>query len=80
MQAAGSLLAVGMMIRAYQITEASRAAVLEYVILPASALWSYLLWGETLEPMAIFGMALIVAAGSLIALRARAQEGPAPTA
>jgi drug/metabolite transporter (DMT)-like permease len=77
-QAAGSLVAVGMMIRAYQITEASRAAVLEYVILPASALWSYLLWGETLEPLAIFGMALIVAAGSMIALRARAQEGPSP--
>lgn len=73
-QAAGSLLGVGMMIRAYQITDASRASVLEYVILPASAFWSYVIWGETLEWLAIFGMILIVAAGTMIALRARRQE------
>ena len=74
-QAAGSLLGVGMMIRAYQITDASRASVLEYIILPASAFWSYLIWGETLSALAVFGMVLIVAAGSMIALRAKAQEG-----
>jgi hypothetical protein len=38
-QAAGSLVGVGMMIRAYQITDAP-ASVLEYVILPASAFWT----------------------------------------
>jgi drug/metabolite transporter (DMT)-like permease len=75
-QAAGSLLAVGMMIRAYQITEASRASVLEYVILPASALWSYALWGERLSGLQIAGMGLIIAAGAMIALRAKAQEAP----
>jgi drug/metabolite transporter (DMT)-like permease len=74
-QAAGSLVAVGMMIRAYQITDASRVAVFEYVILPASACWGWYLWGERLGPMAWGGMALIVAAGSMIAFRARAQEG-----
>ena len=63
-----------MMIRAYQLTEASRASVLEYIILPASAFWSYLIWGETLRPLAVFGMVLIVTAGSMIALRAKAQE------
>jgi drug/metabolite transporter (DMT)-like permease len=65
-----------MMIRAYQITDASRASVLEYIILPASAFWSYVIWGQTLQPMAVLGMGLIVAAGSMIALRARAQEAP----
>lgn len=70
-QAAGSLVGVGMMIRAYQITTAARASVLEYVILPASAFWSYMLWGETLGWMAWAGMALIVAAGTMIALRTR---------
>lgn len=79
-QAAGSLIGVGMMIRAYQITDASRASVLEYVILPASALWSWLLWGETLNTVAVAGMGLIVVAGSMIALRAKAQEGEAATA
>jgi drug/metabolite transporter (DMT)-like permease len=73
-QAAGSLLGVGMMIRAYQITDASRASVFEFVILPASALWGWLLWGEVLTPVAVTGMAMIALAGSMIALRARQQE------
>ncbi len=68
-QALGSLVAVGLMIRAYQIAEAGRVAVMEYVILPASALWSWALWGEVLTPLAILGMGLIVAAGAAIALR-----------
>lgn len=71
-QAAGSLLGVGMMIRAYQLTDAARASVIEYVILPASALWSWLLWGEGLGTLAIVGMALIVSAGAMIAIRTRA--------
>ncbi|PTE13496.1 DMT family transporter [Pseudogemmobacter blasticus] len=72
-QAAGSLLGVGLMIRAYQIADAGRVSVLEYVILPASAFWSWMIWGETLSVQAWAGMGLIVAAGALIALRARAQ-------
>lgn len=67
-QAAGSLLGVGMMIRAYQITDASKASVLEYIILPASAFWTWVIWGKGLEPLAVIGMALIVVAGSIIAL------------
>lgn len=73
-QASGSLLGVGMMIRAYQITDASRASVLEYMILPASAFWSWVIWGQTLGALAWIGMALIVTAGVVIAVRARAQE------
>lgn len=66
LQAAGSLLGVGMMIRAYQIAEASRVSVFEYMILPASAFWGWAIWSETLAPMAVFGMALIALAGVLI--------------
>ena len=77
-QAAGSLLGVGMMIRAYQIADAGRVSVLEYVILPASAFWTWAIWGDTLSATAWAGMALIVAAGMLIALRARAAEAAAP--
>lgn len=76
-QAAGSLLAVGMMIRAYQTAEASRVAVFEYVILPASAFWGWVLWGERLGLLAWAGMALIVAAGAMIALRAKARDAQA---
>jgi drug/metabolite transporter (DMT)-like permease len=70
-QAAGSLLGVGLMVRAYQIADATRVSVFEYVILPASAAWSWLLWGEVLPALAVLGMAMIVAAGVMIALRAR---------
>ena len=74
-QAAGSLLGVGMMIKAYQLADAGRVSVIEYVILPASAFWSWLLWGQTLGPVAVIGMALIAGAGAMIALRARQATG-----
>lgn len=75
-QAAGSLLGVGMMIRAYQIADAGRVSVFEYVILPASALWGWLLWSEQQSALAALGMALIALAGVIIALRPRAQTQP----
>jgi len=70
-QALGSVVAVGLMVKAYQLAEASRVAVLEYVILPVSAGWGWLLWAEVLGWTAWLGMAMIATAGVLIALRAR---------
>ncbi|MCC6001027.1 MAG: DMT family transporter [Pararhodobacter sp.] len=70
-QALGSTVAVGLMVRAYQLAEASRVSIFEYVILPVAAGWGWLLWGETLGVLAVLGMLLIFAAGSLIAWRAR---------
>lgn len=70
-QALGSVLAVGMMIRAYQLADATRVSVFEYMILPASALWAWVIWGEVLKPLAVAGMVLIAGAGAMIALRAR---------
>jgi len=67
-QAVGSLVAVALMVRAYQVADAGRVSVFEYVILPASAFWSYVLWGETLHWVAWAGMALIVVAGVVIAM------------
>ena len=72
-QAAGSLLGVGLMVRAYQIADATRVSVIEYTILPASAAWSWVIWGEVLSPIAVLGMAMIVAAGIWIALKAEAK-------
>jgi drug/metabolite transporter (DMT)-like permease len=66
-QAAGSLLGVGLMIRAYQMAEAAKVSVFEYVILPASAFWTWAIWGETLVWYSWIGMALIVVAGVMIA-------------
>jgi drug/metabolite transporter (DMT)-like permease len=70
-QAAGSLIGVGMMVRAYQIAEASRVAIFEYVVLPMSALWAWVLWGTVLTGPAILGIVLIIAAGVIIALRGK---------
>jgi drug/metabolite transporter (DMT)-like permease len=71
MQALLSLIGVGMIVRAYQIADATRVAVFEYVILPASAFWGWVIWGETLGATALLGMALIAAAGTVIATRGR---------
>ena len=70
-QAAGALVGIGLMVRAYQVADATRVSVFEYAILPSAAIWAWVLWGEVLTPLAILGMALIVAAGLMIALRAR---------
>lgn len=76
-QAVGSLIGVGMMVKGYQLAEATRVAVFEYMILPFAALWGWLIWAEVLPPVAIVGMGLIAGAGVLIALRSTA---PAPAA
>lgn len=73
----GSALGVGLSIRAYQIADAGRVSVLEYMILPASAFWTWVMWGESLSASAWIGMALIAAAGLLITLRAKMTEGAA---
>ncbi len=70
-QALGSMIAVGLMVKGYQLADASRVSIFEYVILPVSAGWSWILWGQTIPPLAAVGMALIVAAGAMIALRGR---------
>jgi drug/metabolite transporter (DMT)-like permease len=70
-QATGSLVAIGAMVRGYQLAEASRVAIFEYSVLPATALWTWLIWGDVPGTRAILGMALIFVAGSVIALRAR---------
>jgi drug/metabolite transporter (DMT)-like permease len=67
-QAVLSVFGVGMMIRAYQIAPAATVAVLEYMILPVTAVWTWILWGEALTSAQTAGMALIVAAG-IAALR-----------
>ncbi|MFM2355682.1 MAG: hypothetical protein RLZZ528_1418 [Pseudomonadota bacterium] len=68
-QAAGSLLGVGLMVWAYQIAEATRVSVFEYAILPTSAIWTWAIWGEVLGLQAVLGICLIVAAGLLILFR-----------
>lgn len=69
MQALGSLFAVLLLTRGYQMAEASLVSVFEYSVLGFSALFGWLIWGDLLGPLGFIGMALIAGAGSLIALR-----------
>jgi drug/metabolite transporter (DMT)-like permease len=75
-QAVAAVAGVMLMVRAYQIAEASRVAVFEYVLLPLSIGWGWLIWGQTVTPVAAAGMALIAAAGIAIALRGQAGAAP----
>lgn len=79
-QAVGSMVGVGLMIRAYQVTSAARASVYEYVLLPVSALWTWWLWGQIIHPFAAIGMVLITLAGLLITLARQPTPDRSPTA
>lgn len=70
-QALGSLLAVVLLTRGYQLAEASYVAVFEYALLLFSCLFGYLVWGDLLTLWQAVGLGLIIAAGCVIALRAR---------
>ena len=71
MQAAGSLVAVTLLTKGYQLTQASLASVFEYSVLGFSALFGWLVAGQATGPWGLLGLGLIAVAGSLIALRAR---------
>lgn len=72
--ALGSVIAIGLLIRGYQLAEASRVTVFEYSFLPLAALWTWLQFGDRPDPATLVGMALIVSAGTVIALRG--EEAP----
>ena len=66
-QAAGSLVAVGMIARGYQTGETGSLAVFEYSFLLTARFWAWFLWGEALAPVDFLGIAMIVASGAIIA-------------
>ena len=59
------------MVEDYLIADASLVAVFEYVILPMSAFWTWVLWADVIGLKAALGIVLIVAAGLIIAARSR---------
>jgi drug/metabolite transporter (DMT)-like permease len=70
-QAVGAALGVVLMVRAYQVAEANRVSVFEYLVLPSAAFWGFVLYDQRIGLAAVLGMALIFAAGVAIALRSR---------
>ncbi len=70
-QAVGSILGVGLVIRGYQIAEASYVAVFEYSLLFFAVVWAFALWGDVVGLREGVGMVAIAGAGAIIALRVR---------
>lgn len=70
-QALFSLVAVALIIRAYQLGEASFIAVYEYALLLFAVFWGYVLLGDRVGPVALAGIALLIVSGAVIALRGR---------
>jgi drug/metabolite transporter (DMT)-like permease len=66
-QGVGSLLGVGMIVRAYQMADAAVVAVLENTLLVFATLWAVVLWDEVPAPAEALGLVLVVAAGVLVA-------------
>ncbi len=66
-QAAGALLAVGLLARGYQSGDTAALAVFEYSYLLTASFWAWVLWGEALAPVDFAGIAMIAAAGTIIA-------------
>lgn len=77
-QAVFSLVAVGMIIRAYQLGEAATNAVYEYGLIVFAVIWGYLLLGNGIDTLAAAGIALILASGAVIALRTPHPPAPVP--
>ena len=69
LQAVGSVIGIGLIIRAYQIGDASYVAVYEYSIFIFAPLYAWFAFSEVLSGAQFIGICLIASAGILIAFR-----------
>lgn len=74
-QAVGSLLGVGLSIRAYQMADPTMVAVCENTLLVFATIWAIILWAEWPDALGFLGLGMVTVAGVWIALGAR--PGPA---
>lgn len=68
-QALGSLIAVACLTRGYLSGETASLAVFEYSYLAFAGFWGWMIWAEAIDLRGLIGIALIVAAGAVIAWR-----------
>lgn len=78
MQVLVSLVALFCLTRAYQLGEASYVAVFEYSIMVFGPGFGFLLFAETLGPVQLIGVVMIIAAGAIIALRSKRDAASVP--
>lgn len=75
LQAVGSVAGVFLIIKAYQLGEASYVSVFEYSVMIFGPLYAWVAFGQPVGPYQAVGIALIMAAGAVIALRSRHEAG-----
>lgn len=75
LQAVGSVIGVGFLIRAYQLGEASYVSVLEYSVFIFGPVFAWFLFGQTVTGLQMVGIVLVAAAGMIIALRSTTRSG-----
>ncbi len=68
LQAVGAVIAVSLISQAYRIGDPTYVAVFEYSFLIFAAIWTFLLWNKGIGIDAVFGIALIIVCGSIIAI------------
>ncbi len=71
MQAVGSIIAVGLLTRAYQTCEPTYLTIFEYSLLIFASFWAWVVFGQDISLQAALGMALIALSGAVIALRSQ---------
>lgn len=71
LQAVMSVVGVSLLIRAYQLGEASQVSVLEYSIMIFGPLFGWLVMGQVITLTQMLGIALIAVSGVIIAVRSR---------
>jgi len=74
MQAIFSLIGIGMVMQAYLIGEVTYVTIFEYAMLISAGLTAYLVFGQTIPPLGLLGLTIIVGTGALIALRTAKAE------
>ncbi|WP_417677251.1 DMT family transporter [Pseudodonghicola sp.] len=70
-QALGVVGGVFLIIKAYQLGEASYVAVFEYSVIIVAPFTAWILYGQAIEPAQAIGIALIVSGGGIIAIRSK---------
>ena len=71
LQALGSIVGVSLIIRAYQIGEASYVAIYEYSVFIFAPLFAWVMFGQNLNALQLLGLVIIAASGALVTLRTK---------
>ncbi len=71
MQAIGSVAGVFLIIKAYQLGEPSYVSVFEYSVMIFGPLFAWVAFGQQIGLLQVIGIALIAAAGGIIAIRSK---------